>query len=304
LTRYLIGTGGWAYFNAPDKPLLRAYAKCFNFVEVNSTFYEYPSLKTVERWRRTVPQSFTFTVRCHQDLTHRIGLKPVEEAHTTFNRMIEICKTLNAPFLHLLTPPNSLQDETEINEAEQFLSSSTPKGIRLAWELRSPLKKKHVKLMQDHGIVHSVDLSKEEPACKSDAVYTRVFGKGQQNIYQFVDEELEQLDKRVLKLETAMAITTFHGLRMNTDATRFKEYVETGTFMPVTAYFGVESARAVLQEDARFPSTKGELMAHQGWKVIDLTERKRIHLSELLSRIPSKTYSNLNELTKELGKNL
>lgn len=302
MTRYLIGTGGWAYFNAPSKSPLRAYAKCFDFVEVNSTFYEYPSPRTVKGWRRTVPRNFTFTVRCHQDLTHRIGLRPVDEAHTVFNKMIEVCRTISAPFLHLLTPPNSLQDETEIRDAEDFLSSSNPKGVRLAWELRSPPKQKHVRLMQDHGIVHSVDLSREEPACESDTVYTRVFGKGQHNIYQFADEELEQIDKRVLKMETAMAIITFHGLRMSTDAARFKRYTETGTHMPVTAYLGVESAKAVLQEDAIFPSTKDELIAHQGWKVIDMTAQKRMHLSEQLSRIPYKIYHSLNEVSEELEK--
>jgi uncharacterized protein YecE (DUF72 family) len=300
VTRYLVGTGGWAYFQAPGTSSLTAYAKCFDFVEVNSTFYQYPASSMVKRWRRTVPRNFTFTVRCHHDLTHRIGLKPVAEAHAVFNRMIDICHTLNAPFLHLLTPSTRLQDETEIRAADDFLSSCTLKGVRLAWELRSPLTPRHVKLMQDHGIIHSVDLSRAQPACKSDTVYSRVFGKGHHNIYQFVDEELEHLDKQIPKTETATAIVTFHGLRMNTDAARFKRYVETGTHMPVTAYVGVESAKAVLQEDAHFPSTRGQLIRHQGWKVIDMTETKRVHLSELLSRLPDRTYSNLPELSKEL----
>jgi uncharacterized protein YecE (DUF72 family) len=84
MTEYLIGTGGWAYLNVPGKSSLKAYSEIFNSVEVNYTFYEYPDAKTVERWRRTVPQDFTFTVRCHQDLTHRIGLRPVEEAYPLY----------------------------------------------------------------------------------------------------------------------------------------------------------------------------------------------------------------------------
>jgi uncharacterized protein YecE (DUF72 family) len=80
LTDYLIGTGGWAYFKVPGKPSLKAYSEVFNFVEVNYTFYEYPDTRMVEQWRRAVPEDFIFAVRCHQDLTHRIGLKPVDEA--------------------------------------------------------------------------------------------------------------------------------------------------------------------------------------------------------------------------------
>jgi uncharacterized protein YecE (DUF72 family) len=59
LTDYLIGTGGWAYFNVPGKPSLKAYSEVFNFAEVNYTFYEYPETLTVERarWVRCFMQS-------------------------------------------------------------------------------------------------------------------------------------------------------------------------------------------------------------------------------------------------------
>jgi uncharacterized protein YecE (DUF72 family) len=62
---YLVGTGGWAYFKVPGKALLKAYSEVFNFVEVNQTFYAYPDVRRVEQWHRTVPDDFTFAVRCH-----------------------------------------------------------------------------------------------------------------------------------------------------------------------------------------------------------------------------------------------
>jgi hypothetical protein len=37
LKEYLIGAGGWAYFQVPGVNSLAAYSKVFNFVEVNST---------------------------------------------------------------------------------------------------------------------------------------------------------------------------------------------------------------------------------------------------------------------------
>jgi uncharacterized protein YecE (DUF72 family) len=82
---FLVGAGGWAYFQLPNKHPLRAYSELFSFVEVNSTFYDYPSIRAVEGWRRMVPADFIFSVRCHQDLTHRIGLKPVEK-HAPFSK--------------------------------------------------------------------------------------------------------------------------------------------------------------------------------------------------------------------------
>ncbi|MCW3977383.1 MAG: DUF72 domain-containing protein, partial [Candidatus Bathyarchaeota archaeon] len=71
MTRYLIGAGGWAYFRVPGLHPLKAYSKAFNFVEVNSTFYETPNVKLVESWRKLVPPDFEFTVRCNKALTHK-----------------------------------------------------------------------------------------------------------------------------------------------------------------------------------------------------------------------------------------
>ena len=300
MTEYFIGTGGWAYFKVPNKPSLKAYSENFNFVEVNYTFYEYPSTRMVERWRRTVPSDFTFTVRCHQDLTHRTGLKPIDEAYAVFSRMIGTCRILDAPFLHLLTPASHVFDDARIGQAKDFFSSINPKGVSLAWEVRSPMTAKLVNLMQDFEIVHSVDLSREEPAFESDAIYSRVFGKGKHNIYQFTDEELVEIDRKILEAKPRIAMITYHGIRMNSDASRFRKYKDTGKFLPVTAFTGADSATSVLQEDAKFPSTKAELIAHQGWKVIDLAVDKRVHMSDLLSKLPEKIYNNVEDVIKGL----
>jgi hypothetical protein len=93
---------------------------------------------------------------------------------------------------------------------------------------------------------------------------------------------------------------SYHGARMNTDAARFMQYKKTGKFLPVTSFTGVDSVRAVLAEDTVFPSSKGELIADQGWKVVDVTLDKRVHLSELLGKIPEKTYNDVDEVVQVL----
>ncbi|MCW3980675.1 MAG: DUF72 domain-containing protein [Candidatus Bathyarchaeota archaeon] len=300
MTEYFVGTGGWSYFKIPTKPSLKAYSENFNYVEVNSTFYKYPPLRTVERWRRIVPSDFVFTVRCHHELTHTIGLKPVDEAHIALSRMIGFCRILEAPFLHLLTPASYSFDRSNLEEARNLFSSINLKGVRLAWEVRGPTTLELTALMQDLNILDSVDVSREKPSWESDALYTRVFGKGKRNIYQFTDEELVEIDHRIMTAQTKTAIVAYHGTRMSTDALRFKKYKETGKFLPVTAFTGVESVKAVLLEDATFPSTKADLLEGQGWKVVDFAANKRIHLSNLLEEMPEKTYSNINEVIKEL----
>lgn len=300
MAEYLVGTGGWAYFNVPDKSSLKTYSGVFNFVEINYTFYEYPDNRTVERWRRTVPEGFTFAVRCHQDLTHRIGLKPVDEAYAVWGRMIDYCRILKSPFLVLETPASYGFDGHAIEAARGFLSSVSHKGIRLVWEARSEVTPELVGLMQDYDAVHSIDLSKETPSFTSDVAYSRLFGKGKHNAYQFTDDELVEIDEKALKTGAKIVAMSYHGIRMSSDAVRFMRYKKTGNFPTVTSFTGVESARAVLSEDACFPSPKQALIEDQGWKVVDATPQKRVHLCEWLSRIPEKTYENLDEVVNAL----
>jgi uncharacterized protein YecE (DUF72 family) len=300
LAKYLVGTGSWSYFKVPGKPSLKAYSEVFNFVEVNCTFYEYPNQLNVEGWRRTVPPEFVFSVRCHQDLTHRIGFKPVNEAFEVFYKMKAYCDVLRASFLVLETPASQVLDINGVRMARDFFSSVSLGGVGLVWEYRAPFAQEIGSLMQDFGIVHSVDLSLEEPGLGSDVVYSRLFGKGRHNIYQFTDDELVEIDRRAEESQAKTVVLAYHGVRMNIDALRFRQYKLAGKFLPVTGSIGVDSAKSVLAEDAAFPSTKQSLISNQGWKVIDLTAEKRVHLSELLSKLPEKTYSSLNEVVSAL----
>jgi uncharacterized protein YecE (DUF72 family) len=300
LTNYFVGTGGWAYFKVSGKASLKAYSEVFNFVEVNYTFYEYPDLRVVERWRRTVPESFTFAVRCHQDLTHRVGLRPVDEAYYVLGQMLTICRILDSPFLVLETPASYVMDKKAVEAAREFFSASTLHGVRLVWELRAPLTAMVAELMRDLNVIEAVDLSKEAPSVESGILYSRLFGQGEHNIYQFTDEELLDVDRKIESASPRVAALSYHGVRMSVDAARFMQYKKTGKFLPITEFTGIDSARSVLSEDAQFPMSKSELIRHQGWKVIDLTLERRIRLSQLLSRVPEKTYTSVDEVAEAL----
>jgi uncharacterized protein YecE (DUF72 family) len=300
LTEYLVGTGGWAYFNVPDKPPLKAYSEVFNFVEVNYTFYEYPDERVVKQWRKTVPEGFTFAVRCHQDLTHKIGLKPVDEAYNIFSRMVSYCEILDAPFLILVTPASYVINNEDAKKARDLFASSTFRDVNLVWEIRGPLTEAVQELMRDFNLIQCVDLSIETPNIESDIVYSRLFGRGKHNIYQFADDELLIVDQKINSINPQIVALSYHGVKMNNDAARYMQYKKTGCFIPVTEFTGVDSARAVLYEDAKFPISKSELIEDQGWKVIDLRLERRIHLSELLLKIPNKTYNSADEVAEAL----
>jgi len=305
MTEILIGAGGWAYFQIPGSDGLEAYARAFNFVEVNSTFYEHPEMQQVKSWRKRVPEDFEFSVRCHRDLTHKYRLEPVDEAFRTYERDITICRILRAKILHMQTPADLRYDQAKIQSIDNFFKRANHEGIEIAWEIRrpenAPLPPELLELMREHEIIHSVDLSKEEPEVKSDILYTRLFGRGSHNIYQFTDEELEEIDEKSNRTEYRRAVLTFHGVKMYKDAARLKTYKLSGRFPMATGSTGTGSLREVLGEDAKFPATKQKLIEDQGWKIIDLTPERRVHASELLQAIPEKIYNSIDEVIQELA---
>jgi uncharacterized protein YecE (DUF72 family) len=273
-------------------------------VEVNSTFYEIPNLKTVESWRRMVPPGFEFSVRCTRLLTYKHQFRPNEESFEAFKKMTTICKTLGAEILHFQTPLTFKPNQDNADLVHSFLSSVDTKGVRIALEVRGAnqaLSPAFIKTMQDHNMVHGVDLSKdEEPAYESDMLYSRLFGKGVRNIYQPTDQELKKIDDRISAKAYRKTMVSFHFVRMFKDAARLKMYKENGRFPMATRSTGLKSLEEVLEEDAKFPTLKQELIRHQGWKLIDLTENNRVRASDLLQKLPEKIYDGVDDVIQAL----
>lgn len=295
-----IGAGGWAYFQVPGMESLTAYAKAFDFVEVNSTFYTTPSIEMVRSWRRRVPDNFMFSVRCNKDLTHKYLLSSRLESQEILCESLRICSELKAEILHIQTPPLFNPDDN-LKDFRDLLSSFDFGDIRLAWEIRGRMAQGTVQLMQDLGIIHCTDISREMPAVESDILYTRLFGHGEHNRYQFDDAELLQIDQQINEIRPGEAYLTFHGARMYSDAARLKVYEKKGTFPKVTKGTGLASLKTVLEEDAKFPATKGELMEKHGWKVFDLTETEHVHAGVLLEKLPDGKYASAKEAIMALN---
>ena len=79
-----VGTSGWSYpsgdgtwngiFYPAKKPRgfdeLAFYAEHFDTVEVNSSFYRVPAVKTTTEWARRTPKNFEFSLKLFQKFTH------------------------------------------------------------------------------------------------------------------------------------------------------------------------------------------------------------------------------------------
>ena len=296
-----MGTGGWAYFQVPGLASLRAYSKVYDFVEVNSTYYEYPDLRAVRDWRSRVPRKFEFSVRCRNQIVQALRSPEGRRLARIMERMEDICTILDANILTILIPEKSGVREKALSAGlEKAISTFHTGNTRIAVELRGAKSKKVLRTMQDNEAIHCVDLSREDPAYESTMLYTRLFGKGESNIYQFDDEELKDISKAASRPKFEKSILAFHGVRMYGDSARLKKFLKTGKFPQITGQTGLESLGEVLREDATFPASKSELVAKQSWKLFDLTAEKRIRAGEILRRLPEGTYNDSREVLVSL----
>jgi uncharacterized protein YecE (DUF72 family) len=296
----LIGAGGWGYFSGG----LTSYARAFQFVEVNSTFYRLPAIADVVRWRRTVPSSFSFSVKGPRQLTHTGVRLDSPLTRELFAQTATICTRLKSPWLVLEFPPWRGFDNSCCTAIVDLVSTANLEAT-LCMEARGyrgkDLPPVLAKTMTDIAAIDVVDPLVQDPRVPSRQAYFRVFGKGEHNIYQPTDEELEDADDRTSRGGFDFAVFAFHGVKMYKDAARFAAFKRTGIFPKVTKGDGLASLDEILKEDAKFPSSKEELIHNQGWKLVDLAESKRVRASVLLKQLDDRVYRSRAEVTTSLS---
>jgi len=302
MPNFYIGTGGWAYFSAGHDPLV-SYSKGYNFVEINSTFYNLPSQNRVISWRQRVPKDFIFAVRCPQIISHHHHFNLKGNTLAAFHMICTIYRVLAARYLVIVTPSQFPFTNQTINNVKDCFQRLQEQDILTVWEVRTPhqrLPQSVIALMRDFDIIHCVDLSTHLPLYSSPTLYTRLFGRGHHNVYQFTNQELIELNTTIAKQNVEEAVISFHNVRMYKDAARFQIFKETGRFPSVTNKVDHESLRHVLLEDVQFPINTQDLIADQGWKVVDLSNNSTCHAHVFLSLLPNKDFHTIDEVLSSL----
>ena len=215
-----IGAGGWDYL-ASGGDRLRAYARLFDFAEVNATFYHLPRLSTVRSWRRRAPPGFTFAVKCNRRATHDLSLRAEEETYRVLERMAEAMRLLRSWMLVLQTPPSLPLDTVKVREVGELIRGAALGGVSVFWEARTPLNPGKLRGVRTEmirtGVTPVVDLGREAPVEGAHALYSRLFGSA-----PLTDESLRLIDERVRLSGSEVVVLSFHGAAMYKDAHRFK----------------------------------------------------------------------------------
>ena len=80
------------------------YSQFFSTVEINSTFYNLPSIETVKNWGKKTPKNFLFSVKASRFITHQKKLLNPEETLPPFFERIKLLKHKLGPILFQLPP--------------------------------------------------------------------------------------------------------------------------------------------------------------------------------------------------------
>ena len=123
-----IGCSGWNYQSwkggefypkgLPPSRWLEHYAKLFDTVEVNATFYRLARPDSVRRWMEQTPDGFVFALKASRYLTHVKRLAGLEQGITRYYERIEpLTKTPKLGPIVWQLPPNFQRDEDRLEAA-------------------------------------------------------------------------------------------------------------------------------------------------------------------------------------------
>ena len=152
--RIQVGCQGWNYDDWVTPPaaaravfyprgtraehMLDAYARAFDTVEVDSTFYAAPSDSTYDNWAARTPDGFTFALKLPREITHEHALRgaAAERALAEFCRG---ARRLGAKLAAVLVqlPPQFEATRENLRALSEFLPL-LPEDIPFAVEFRDP----------------------------------------------------------------------------------------------------------------------------------------------------------------------
>ncbi len=139
-----LGTCGWSYDewegalyprNLPAHERLAFYARFFDAIEVDSTFYHAPAPHVVRTWRDETPPHFRFACKIPRAITQEARLRnAVGEAAAFADRMSLLGSRLACLLVQL---PPSLHPSDSFPDLQAFLAA-LPSGVQWAVEFRNP----------------------------------------------------------------------------------------------------------------------------------------------------------------------
>jgi uncharacterized protein YecE (DUF72 family) len=175
-----IGCSGWNYAHwrngvfypprCPARLWLDYYARHFDTVEVNTTFYRLPRESAVARWVEETPDDFVFAVKVSRYITHVKRLVDVSEhLPLLYERIAPLIRSGKLGPLLWQLPPTFQCDLDRLAVALEHLRD----GHRHAFEFRHPswFREETYTALREHGVALVETTELHEPT--ADFTYVR-----------------------------------------------------------------------------------------------------------------------------------
>jgi uncharacterized protein YecE (DUF72 family) len=205
MVQTFVGTSGYCYDHwtenvfypagLPQREYLEFYARHFDSVELNVSFYRLPKKETFVNWAKRTPRGFSFVVKGSRYITHIKRLKGIEESLRFFFAQISgLGNKLSAVLWQL--PPGFKKD---LSRLEGFLRNTRKikRKLRLIFEFRHPswFAEDTYHLLRKRNICLCIAHSPHWPVARevtADFVYLRFHGG--QHLYgsNYTEEELRE----------------------------------------------------------------------------------------------------------------
>jgi uncharacterized protein YecE (DUF72 family) len=195
--KILLGTSGWSYkewigpfYSKMDKSMLRAYTKVFKTVEIDSTFYRYPSKGTVLGWTKYSPEGFVYAAKLPGLITHDKKLELEQGIEQDLERFIEVMEPLSSSgklgCILIQLPPKFRHKPEQLEDFFKLL----PTHIKFAVEFRDPswIRDETWALLDKYKVAYTIvdePLLPPEMHLTSQIAYFRWHGRGTSPWYNY-----------------------------------------------------------------------------------------------------------------------
>jgi uncharacterized protein YecE (DUF72 family) len=221
----------------------------FKLLEVQQTFYWPPQLKTVERWRRTAPGDFEFTVKAFQAITHgptsptyrRTKFSEDERSQCgafcdtpivrqAWKTTLELATALESTVVVFQCPPSFEATESNVRQMGRFFEWAERGRLRFAWEPRHATWTTDLirDLCAELDLIHVVD-PLEQNDFYGRPRYLRLHGKALGRFRYDYNRPYSDKDLAEIKrlCEPGPTYCLFNNKQMAVDTQRFIELLQT-----------------------------------------------------------------------------
>ena len=204
MTEIYVGTSGWLYsWNLGSSLDWYVENSGLNAVELNASFYRYPSEKQIRSWV-SKGSSLRWAVKINRSVSHVYRLREKSiESWRRFRELFEPMKRL-IDFYLLQLPPSYVYSDDHVERIRRFLREASESRIAIEFrhETWFELNKEYLCSEFRGSVIVSVDSPERTWFIDCEGiVYLRLHGRTAWYLHEYTREELEEITEEIASLD-------------------------------------------------------------------------------------------------------